>query len=67
MLKSFLIFNKNGVHLLEKMTFVKKQGLSALNMQRHFLFMLSYEHVNFAINGKYSKKIMIIQTIMLPL
>jgi hypothetical protein len=27
----------------------------------------SFEHLNFAINGKYSKKIMIIQIIMYPL
>jgi len=25
-------------------------------MQKHFLFMLSFEHVNFIINEKYSKK-----------
>jgi hypothetical protein len=29
-------------------------GLSALNMQKHFLFVSSFEHVNFAINKKYS-------------
>jgi hypothetical protein len=30
-------------------------GLNALNMQKHFWFVSSFEHVNFAINGKYSK------------
>jgi len=33
------------------------QSLSILNMQKHFLFMSNFEHVKFAINGKYSKKI----------
>jgi hypothetical protein len=32
-----------------------------------FYFVSSFEHVNFAINGKSSKKVMTIQTIMLPL
>jgi hypothetical protein len=32
-------------------------GLSALNMQKHFLFVSSFEDVNFAINEKYSKKL----------
>jgi len=32
-----------------------------------FWFVSSFEHLNFAINGKYSQKIMIIQTIVLPL
>jgi hypothetical protein len=36
-------------------------------MQKHFWFMSSFEHVDFAINGKYSKNIMIIQIIMLHL
>jgi hypothetical protein len=31
--------------------------LSALNMQKHFLFVSSFEHVNFLINEKYSKKL----------
>jgi hypothetical protein len=31
--------------------------LSALNMQKHFLFVSNFEHVNFVINEKYSKKL----------
>jgi len=46
---------------------VRSQSLSVLNMQKHFLFVSSFEHVNFAINRKYSKNIMRIQTIMFPL
>jgi hypothetical protein len=63
MLKSFSIFKRNGAHLVRKKTFEKKtrtihfQGFNALNMQKHFVFMSSFEHVNFAINGKYSKRI----------
>jgi len=37
------------------MKIVHFQGLSTLNMQKDFLFMLNFEHVNFAINGKYSQ------------
>jgi hypothetical protein len=36
---------------------VLRLGLSALNMQKHFLFVSSFEHVNFTINGKYFKNI----------
>ncbi len=42
---------------LKKTKIVHFQGLSALNMQKHFWFVSSFEHVNFAINEKYSKKI----------
>jgi hypothetical protein len=48
-------------------SFSDSWGLSALNMQKHFWIVSSCEHVNFAINGKYSKKIMTIQTIMFHL
>jgi hypothetical protein len=34
---------------------IYSQGLSALNMQKK-LFVSSFEHINFAISGKYSKK-----------
>jgi hypothetical protein len=51
MLKSAPIFKRNGARLIEK-KIVHSQGLSALNMQDHFLFMSSFEHVNFVINGK---------------
>jgi hypothetical protein len=36
---------------------IHSQGLSALNMPKYFSFVSSFEHVNFAINGKYSKKL----------
>jgi hypothetical protein len=42
--------------------------LNALNIQKHFVFMLSFEHVSFAIKGKYILKIfMTIQIILLHL
>jgi hypothetical protein len=41
---------------LEKTKIVHIQGLSALNMKKHFLFVSKFEHVNFVINKKYSKK-----------
>ncbi len=34
-----------------------------MNIQTHFLFVSNFEHVNFAINKKYFKKIMTIQKI----
>jgi hypothetical protein len=57
MLKSTVVFKRNGAHLIEKKMFEKtkivhSQGLSALNMQEHFLFLSSFEHVKFAINEK---------------
>jgi len=73
MLKFSLIFRRDGTHLVEKKDIWKKtkiihfQGLSALNMQKHFWFVSNFEHVNFAIKEKYSKKIMTIQIIMLQL
>jgi hypothetical protein len=73
MLKSSPIFKRNGVHLVKKKTFKKKtrivysQGLSVLNMQKHFLFVSNFDHVNFAIREKYSIIKMTIQTIMLHL
>jgi hypothetical protein len=60
MFKSFSIF-RSGAHLVEKKTFEEKkrivhsQDSTALNMQKHFLFVSSFKHVNFAINGKYFK------------
>jgi hypothetical protein len=50
-----------------KKNICKKQGLNALNMQKLFWFMLSFEHVNFIINGNIPKKLMTIQPIMLPM
>ncbi len=52
---------RNGAHLVFKKIRLKKirnahsWGLSAKNMQKHFLFVSSFEHINFAINEKYSK------------
>ncbi len=40
---------------LKKIRIVHFWSLSVLNMQKHFWFLSSFEHVNFAINGKYSK------------
>jgi len=41
---------------LKKTRIVHSQGLSAFNMQFLKKIVSSFEHVNFAINGKYSKK-----------
>jgi hypothetical protein len=41
---------------LKKTRIFHFQGLSALNMQCFFGFVSNFEHVNIAINGKYSKK-----------
>ncbi len=41
---------------LKKRKTIHFQSLNALSMQRHFLFVLSFEHASFAINGNYSKK-----------
>jgi hypothetical protein len=59
MFKSSLIFKRNDAYLVEKKTLKKtkivpSKSLNALNMQKHFWFVSSFEHVNFAINGKYS-------------
>jgi hypothetical protein len=54
--KEWCTFDKKKGHL--KITrIVNSQGLSALNMQKHFWFVSSFEHVNFAVNRKYFKKI----------
>jgi hypothetical protein len=43
--------------MFEKKTrIVHFQLLNALNMQKHFLFVSSFEHINFTINEKYFKK-----------
>jgi hypothetical protein len=63
MLQSFPVFKKNGAHLVEKNDVWKKtrivhsRSLSVLNMKNHFLFVSSFEHVNFEIDEKYSKNI----------
>jgi hypothetical protein len=53
MLKSSPIFERNGAQLVKKWYFKKIKiihswSLNALNMQKHFLFLLRYEYVNFA-------------------
>ncbi len=61
----------NGAHLVEKKRFLKKkrivhfQGLSVLNMQKHFLFVPNFEHVNYAIYEKiFQRFFMSIQIIL---
>jgi hypothetical protein len=56
MLKSFPILRKNDAHLALRKHYAF-WGLSVLNMQKYFLFVSSFEHINFGTNGKYSKKI----------
>jgi hypothetical protein len=51
---------------LKKTRTIHSQGLSVFNMQKHFLFVSSFELINLAIK-KYSKKIMTTQIIMLHL
>ncbi len=41
---------------LKKIRIVHSWGLNGLNMQKQFWFASSFELINFAINGKYSKK-----------
>ncbi len=60
MLKSFPIFKRNGAILVEKMMFEKNKNrplskLECFDMQKHFWFVSNFEHVDFAINGKYAK------------
>ncbi len=43
--------------MFEKIWTIHSWGLSALNMQTHFWFVSSFEHINFAINGEYSKNV----------
>jgi hypothetical protein len=54
--KEWCTFGKKKRRLKKKTKIVHFRGLNALNMQKHFLFVSNFEHVNFAINGKYSKK-----------
>jgi hypothetical protein len=44
----------------KKTRIIDSQGLNALKRQKYFWFVPSFEHVNFANNEKYSKKIMTI-------
>jgi len=61
MLKSFPIFKKNGANLekkkmFKKITIIHFQSFSVLNTFKFFWFVSSFEHIKFAINGKYSQK-----------
>ncbi len=54
-------FQKEWCTFGKKKTFEKNRivhfwGLNALNMQKHFLFVSSFEHVKISINEKYFKK-----------
>jgi len=51
----------------KKIKIIHFQGLNALNMQKHFLFVSNFEHVKFTIMKNIPKTFMIIQTIMIPL
>jgi hypothetical protein len=61
MFKSFPIFRKNGAHLiLKRMNLKNGKDCPFLRFEcfehaKHFLFVSSFEHINFAINEKYSK------------
>jgi hypothetical protein len=61
MLKSSSIFKRNSAHLVEKRTFGKNKDCPFLRFgcfehANIFLFVSSFEHVKFAINGKYTQK-----------
>jgi len=71
MSKSSSIFRKKGTHCGKK-KFEKYKDCPLLKFESFehaifFCFVSRFEHVNFAINEKYSKKIMTIQTIMFHL
>jgi len=53
--KEWCTFGKKKRHLKKTKT-IHSQSLNALNMQKHFWFVSIFEHANFAINEKYSKK-----------
>jgi hypothetical protein len=60
------------VHILVEKEFEKNKGypFSRFESFEHailFIFVSRFEHVNFAINEKYSRKTMTIQTIMFHL
>jgi hypothetical protein len=60
MLKSSPIFKRNGAHLVRKKMSEKIKDYPLLKFKcfEHAIFLLfvsSFEHINFAINGKYSK------------
>ncbi len=72
MLKSSLIFKRNGAHLVENKTFEKNEDCLFLRFEcfehvKTFLIVSSFEHINFTINENIPKTFITIQTIMLPL
>jgi hypothetical protein len=62
--KEWCIFDRKKV-VWRKTKIVHSWSLNAVNMQKHFLFVSSFEDVKFGINGKHSKFFLTIQTIML--
>jgi hypothetical protein len=54
--KEWCTFGRKKRSLKNTRTFVHLWALNALNMQKHFLFLSSFEHVNFVTTRKYSKK-----------
>jgi len=61
--KEWCTFSRKKI-CLEKIRTIHSQGLNALNMQNHFLFVSNFKDVNFVINGEYSPKNVIIQIVM---
>jgi len=60
------------VHIGRKKTFQENENCPFSRFEhfehaKRFLFVLNFEHVNFAINGKYSQFFLVIQTIMFHL
>ncbi len=53
--KEWCTFDFTKRHL-KKIKIVHFRNLSALNMQKHFLFVSIFEHLNFTINEKYFQK-----------
>ncbi len=63
MLKSSPIFKKNGAHLVERKDLLKKNKdypflkFECFEHAKKNWFVSSFDHVNFAINGKCSRRI----------
>jgi len=55
--KEWCTFGRKKKINLKEIWIVHFQGLNDLNMKKHFWFVSSFELVDFAINGKYSKNI----------
>ncbi len=65
--KKWCTFDQEKNDVLKKLRIIHSQGLNVLNMQKHFLFVPRFKHVNFTIMKNIPKKFMTIQTIMIPL